>query len=254
MRKKFVITLWVILFLCISAVSLAFYAIWHGWIGYMPNLYQLENPVNKYASQAVSADGKLLGTWSYSRANRIFVGFDDLSPWLVKALVATEDERFYDHSGIDYRALARAVVKRGLLGQSNAGGGSTITQQLAKNLYFTQEKKMERKVAEVFMAFALERDYSKNEILELYVNTIYFGNGYYCIKDASEGYFGKEPEDLTDYESTLLAGVPNAPSKYSPTVNLELAEKRQEQVVERLVACGLFTKERAQETLAGSEL
>ena len=109
MRKKFVITLWVILFLCISAVSLAFYAIWHGWIGYMPNLYQLENPVNKYASQAVSADGKLLGTWSYSRANRIFVGFDDLSPWLVKALVATEDERFYDHSGIDYRALARAV-------------------------------------------------------------------------------------------------------------------------------------------------
>ena len=105
MRKKFVITLWVILFLCISAVSLAFYAIWHGWIGYMPNLYQLENPVNKYASQAVSADGKLLGTWSYSRANRIFVGFDDLSPWLVKALVATEDERFYDHSGIDYRAL-----------------------------------------------------------------------------------------------------------------------------------------------------
>lgn len=80
MRKKFVITLWVILFLCISAVSLAFYAIWHGWIGYMPNLYQLENPVNKYASQAVSADGKLLGTWSYSRANRIFVGFDDLSP------------------------------------------------------------------------------------------------------------------------------------------------------------------------------
>ena len=85
-------------------------------------------------------------------------------------------------------------------------------------------------------------------------NTIYFGNGYYCIKDASEGYFGKEPEDLTDYESTLLAGVPNAPSKYSPTVNLELAEKRQEQVVERLVACGLFTKERALETLAGSEM
>ena len=113
---------------------------------------------------------------------------------------------------------------------------------------------MERKAAEVFMAFALERDYSKNEILELYVNTIYFGNGYYCIKDASEGYFGKEPEDLTDYESTLLAGVPNAPSKYSPTVNLELAEKRQEQVVERLVACGLFTKERALETLAGSEM
>ena len=110
MRKKFMITLWILLILGLGCVAGAFYAIWQGWIGYMPNLYQLENPVNKYASQALSADGKLLGTWSYSRANRIFVGYDDLSPWLVKALVATEDERFYQHSGIDYRALARAVV------------------------------------------------------------------------------------------------------------------------------------------------
>mgnify|MGYP001520399744 FL=1 len=129
-------------------------------------------------------------------------------------------------------------------------GGSTITQQLAKNLYFTQEKKMERKAAEVFMAFALEKEYSKNEILELYMNTIYFGNGYYCIKDASEGYFGKAPEDMDDYESTLLAGGPNAPSQYAPTVNPALAAKRQEQVLERLVECGLCTEKRARETMA----
>ena len=135
MRKKFIITLWVILFLSLSGIAGAFYAIWKGWIGYMPNLQQLENPVNKYASQALSSDGKLLGTWSYSRANRIFVDYENLSPWLVKALVATEDVRFYEHSGIDYRALARAIVKRVIMGQENAGGGSTITQQLAKQLY-----------------------------------------------------------------------------------------------------------------------
>lgn len=135
MRKTFIITLWILLFIGVAGVSLAFIAIEKGRIGYMPNLHQLENPVNKFASQVISADGKLLGTWSYSRANRIFVGYKDLSPWLVKALIATEDIRFYDHSGIDYRALARAVVKRGLMGQTNAGGGSTITQQLAKQLY-----------------------------------------------------------------------------------------------------------------------
>ena len=187
------------------------------------------------------------------RSKESYTVFSDLPETYTDAVLSVEDRRFYGHIGIDPIAITRAMVNDVKAGRF-VEGGSTITQQLAKNLYFTQEKKMERKVAEVFMAFALERDYSKNEILELYVNTIYFGNGYYCIKDASEGYFGKEPEDLTDYESTLLAGVPNAPSKYSPTVNLELAEKRQEQVVERLVACGLFTKERAQETLAGSEL
>ena len=187
------------------------------------------------------------------RSKESYTVFSDLPETYTDAVLSVEDHRFYGHIGIDPIAITRAMVNDVKAGRF-VEGGSTITQQLAKNLYFTQEKKMERKVAEVFMAFALERDYSKNEILELYVNTIYFGNGYYCIKDASEGYFGKEPEDLTDYESTLLAGVPNAPSKYSPTVNLELAEKRQEQVVERLVACGLFTKERAQETLAGSEM
>ena len=188
----------------------------------------------KDAIAQVSLEDKV----SEIRSKESYTVFSDLPETYTDAVLSVEDHRFYGHIGIDPIAITRAMVNDVKAGRF-VEGGSTITQQLAKNLYFTQEKKMERKVAEVFMAFALERDYSKNEILELYVNTI---------------YFGKEPEDLTDYESTLLAGVPNAPSKYSPTVNLELAEKRQEQVVERLVACGLFTKERAQETLAGSEL
>ena len=188
----------------------------------------------KDAIAQVSLEDKV----SEIRSKESYTVFSDLPETYTDAVLSVEDHRFYGHIGIDPIAITRAMVNDVKAGRF-VEGGSTITQQLAKNLYFTQEKKMERKVAEVFMAFALERDYSKNEILELYVNTI---------------YFGKEPEDLTDYESTLLAGVPNAPSKYSPTVNLELAEKRQEQVVERLVACGLFTKERALETLAGSEM
>ena len=208
-----------------------------------------------YTSTALADDGTTtIAEFTGAGANRVYKTIDQIPEDLQHAFVAIEDSRFYKHNGVDIQGIIRAFVVGITHGGNFSEGASTITQQLAKNLYFTQEKKMERKVAEVFMAFALERDYSKNEILELYVNTIYFGNGYYCIKDASEGYFGKEPEDLTDYESTLLAGVPNAPSKYSPTVNLELAEKRQEQVVERLVACGLFTKERALETLAGSEM
>ena len=134
MRKKVIIALWIILVLILGSAALAFWAIAEGVIGYMPDLEQLENPVNKYASQVISADGHLLGTWSYQRANRIFVRYGDIAPSTIEALVATEDERFYQHSGIDFKALMRAVVKRGILHQKSAGGGSTITQQLAKQL------------------------------------------------------------------------------------------------------------------------
>ena len=246
MRKKFVITLWVILFLCISAVSLAFYAIWHGWIGYMPNLYQLENPVNKYASQAVSADGKLLGTWSYSRANRIFVGFDDLSPWLVKALVATEDERFYDHSGIDYRALARAVVKRGLLGQSNAGGGSTITQQLAKQLYSdvaqsTMERALQKPI-EWVIAVKLERYYTKEEIITMYLNYFDFLHNAVGIKTASRTYFNKEPQNLSVCEAATLIGMCKNPSYFNPGRKPERCRERRNVVLDQMVKAGYLSK------------
>lgn len=145
-----------------------------------------------------------------------YTAFEELPEVYVNAVVSVEDHRFYRHSGIDLIAIGRAVFNDIRAGRF-VEGGSTITQQLAKNLYFSQEKEMTRKAAEVFMAFDLERNYSKEEILELYVNTIYFGDGYYTVADASEGYFGKAPEEMTKYESTLLAGIPNAPSRYAPT-------------------------------------
>ena len=172
------------------------------------------------------------------RSKENYTTFDELPEIYVDAVLSVEDHRFYNHPGIDMIAIGRAVFNDIRAG-AFVEGGSTVTQQLAKNMYFTQEK---------------ERNYSKNEILELYVNTIYYGNGYYCVKDASEGYFGKAPNDMTDYESTLLAGIPNAPSKYAPTVSPELAQKRQEQVLARLVKCGYFTEERALETLAAGNV
>ena len=135
MRRHFIYTLWGIFAAGIVSVALAFMAIWFGWIGYMPDIEDLQNPISRFATQVYSADGKVLGTWNLNKENRIVIPYKKMSPYLVQALVATEDERFYEHSGIDFRALGRAIIKRGILGQANAGGGSTITQQLAKQLY-----------------------------------------------------------------------------------------------------------------------
>lgn len=190
---------------------------------------------------------------AFIRDKENYTTFDQLPEIYVDAVLSVEDHRFYNHPGIDMIAIVRAVFNDIRAG-AFVEGGSTVTQQLAKNLYFTQEKELTRKVAEVFVAFDLERNYSKNEIFELYVNTIYYGDGHYCVRDAAQGYFGKDPNDMTDYESTLLAGIPNAPSKYAPTVSRELAQKRQEQVLERLVKCGYFTEEHALETLAAGTL
>jgi len=157
------------------------------------------------------------------------------------AVVAVEDHRFEQHLGIDLIAIGRAAWNN-LTSWSLREGGSTITQQLAKNMYFTQEKSFIRKIAEMFMAFRLESSYTKDEILELYLNSIYFGDGYYCVRDASQGYFGKDPIDMTDYESTLLAGIPNAPSVYSLTANPDLAEQRQQYVIQQMVKYGYISE------------
>ena len=183
------------------------------------------------------------------RAREDYTTFEELPPIYVEAVLSVEDHRFYSHPGIDPIAIGRAAFND-LKAMAFVEGGSTVTQQLAKNLYFSQEKELTRKVAEVFMAFNLEKNYSKDEILELYVNSIYFGDGYYCVRDASEGYFGKEPADMTDEEATLLAGIPNAPSVYALTANPDLAAQRQRQVVDRMVTCGYYTEVQAQETLA----
>ena len=163
--------------------------------------------------------------------------FDELPKDYVNAVVAIEDHRFYDHSGIDIISIGRAIV-RNVTNLSYVEGGSTITQQVAKNLYFSQEKKMTRKIAEVFVAFDLEKNYNKDKILELYVNTNYFGSGYYGVKEAARGYFDKSLDELTLEECVLLAGIPNAPSVYSLDANPDLANERAQYVLNAMEEYG----------------
>ena len=178
------------------------------------------------------------------RAQPGYTPLSGLPQLYLNAVIAVEDHRFTQHGGIDLIAITRAALYDLATGSLDQGG-STITQQVAKNLFFTQEKQFVRKVAEVFMAFALERSYTKGEILELYVNTIYFGDGYYGVYDACTGYFGKTPAEMTSYEATLLAGIPNAPSIYSLSANPDLAAQRQSYVVRQLVKYGYLTDEEA---------
>ena len=159
-----------------------------------------------------------------------YVTIDKINKQFLDAIVATEDKRFYNHGAIDPISLTRAVLTNLKEGKW-VEGGSTITQQLAKNMYFTRDKKLMRKVEELFMASHIEREYSKDEILELYVNVIYYGDGYTGIKEASEGYFNKSPEALSFDEATLLAGLPQAPSKYALSSNYEAAKRRQSKVI-----------------------
>ena len=177
-----------------------------------------------------------------SREN--FVKFSDLSEDYRNAVIAVEDHRFYDHGPVDFIAIARALYVN-LTNWELKEGGSTITQQVAKNVIFSQEETFSRKLGEIFAAYDLEKNYSKNEILELYVNTSYFGDGYYGIYDASMGYYNKEPKDLTLDEASMLAGVPNAPSVYAPTVNPDLAKERQEHVLNKMVEYGYISSEDA---------
>lgn len=169
-----------------------------------------------------------------------FTIYSELPQFYIDATISVEDHRFADHCGIDLIAIGRAAWTD-IRAMSFVEGGSTITQQLVKNLLFTQDKKIERKAAEVFAALEMESKYSKEEIFELYANTAYFGSGYYGIYQASIGYFGKEPSALTDYECALLAGIPNAPSVYSPMVNSELAQQRQQYVIRQMVKYGYIS-------------
>lgn len=182
------------------------------------------------------------------RQKENYTKLSELPQIYINAVISVEDHRFYEHNGIDVIAIGRAIIND-IKAMSFVEGGSTITQQIAKNEYFTQEKKITRKVAEVFVAFELEKQYTKNEILELYINTIYFGNGYYNIKDAAKGYFGKSITNLSDSECIMLAGIPNAPSVYAPTQNPELAKQRQKQVAEKMVKYGYLTEKEKEEIL-----
>ena len=163
--------------------------------------------------------------------------FEDLPEFYVNAVTATEDKDFWGHKGIDPSAIIRAIL-HDIRELGFVEGGSTITMQNAKNLYYTQEKRLERKAAEIFAAFEIEDKLSKEQIFELYVNTIYFGSNYYGIYAASMGYYGVPPERLTDERCAVLAGIPQAPSVYSPDENPDLAQQRAEQVLDRMRECG----------------
>ena len=183
------------------------------------------------------------------RSDDSFTPIEDISPTFKNAMVAVEDRRFYKHKGVDIIGIGRAI-KTNIEKRSLSEGGSCITQQLAKNIYFMHDSSLSRKIAEVMIALKLEKEFSKDEILELYFNVIYYGSGYYNIADASRGYFGKSPYDLTDYEATLIAGIPNAPSVYSLDNNPDLAKKRQKTVIDAMVDMDYMTEEWAEELLS----
>ena len=178
------------------------------------------------------------------REKENYTKIEEVPQMYINAVISIEDHRFYKHKGLDIIAVNRALIND-IKAMDFIEGGSTITQQVAKNIYFTQEKKFIRKIAEVFMASKIEKNYKKEEILELYINTSYFGDGYYTLKEACRGYFNKEPSEMTDYECILLAGIPNAPSIYAPTKNPELAKQRQKQVMKKMIKYGYLTQEEA---------
>ncbi len=246
MRRKFVFFLWTMLAVFVLAATGGFIAIWNGWIGYLPELEDLQNPINRYATQVYSSDGKVLGTWHLNKENRVVVPYEKISPYVVNALVATEDERFYEHSGIDFWALGRAIVKRGILGQTEAGGGSTITQQLAKQLYSekahsTLERLMQKPI-EWVIAIKLERNYTKQEIIALYLNYFDFLHNAVGIKTAANTYFNKEPSQLDICESATLVGLCKNPSLFNPVRYPERARQRRNVVLAQMLKVGYFTQ------------
>ncbi|MGN1012887.1 MAG: transglycosylase domain-containing protein [Clostridia bacterium] len=178
------------------------------------------------------------------QSNPSYIKIDNVSKDYINAVISVEDKRFYDHFGIDIYSMGRALMNN-LQNKKIIGGGSTITQQLAKNMYFEQKKKLTRKIAEAFVTLDLEDKYSKNEILELYINIIYFGDGFYGIKDACNGYLDKNPSELNLYEATLLAGIPNAPSVYQLSNNSKYTYQRQIMVINSMVENNYLSQEEA---------
>ena len=246
MIKKVILALWIFLAVCVLACVAIFYSISKGWIGYMPPVEDLENPNYKFATEVLSSDGKVLGTYSYSKENRVYVGYDELSPNLINALIATEDVRFARHSGIDAKALFRAVLKRGILMQKNAGGGSTITQQLSKQLYSpSADNVMERlfqKPIEWVIAVKLERYYTKEEILTMYLNKFDFLNNAVGIKTAAHTYFGCLPRNLKIEEAATLVGMCKNPSLYNPLRRKEQTRGRRNVVLDQMRKAGYISQ------------
>ena len=215
----------VLVLLILAALALLAF---RGWTLYRE--MEAEQPISERVSEVRLQEG--------------FTPYEELPQTYIDAVVAIEDSRFWLHPGVDPVSIVRALV-RDIKERSWAEGGSTITQQLAKNLCFDQDKRLTRKAAEMFAAFALEHEYSKKEIFELYVNDIYFGNGWYCVGDAAEGYFGVEPSEMTDRQCTELACYPNAPSVFMEEENGAALEERRKAVLDRMVRFGYLSEEEA---------
>ena len=211
---------------------------------------QIKGGYDKY--QQALADRPLTDVLEELQGKENYMQYEEIPEIYYKALVAVEDRRFYKHNGFDIIGTIRAIYND-IKAKELLEGGSTISQQLVKNLYFPQDNTLQRKIAEIFMAMKIEREYEKEDVLEFYVNGIYYGSGYYSIYDASKGYFGKEPKDMTDYECTLLVGIPNAPSVYSLDVRPDLAKQRQEKVVECMVDVKYITKDEGTTILEAGE-
>ena len=201
---------------------------------------QIKGGYDKY--QDALAERPLIEVLDELQSKDNYTQYENVPEIYYKALVAVEDRRFYKHNGFDIVGTARAIYND-IKAKELLEGGSTISQQLAKNLYFPQDNTLQRKIAEIFMAMKIEREYEKEDVLEFYVNGIYYGSGYYSIYEASMGYFDKEPKDMTDYECTLLVGIPNAPSIYSLNVRPDLAKQRQEKVIECMVDVEYITED-----------
>ncbi len=216
----------VILFLIFFVISIGLVAVGNGYDMYKTALKEM--PLEEKVTSI--------------REKENYTKLKEVPQMYINAVISVEDHRFYRHNGIDLISICRATFND-IKAMKLVEGGSTITQQLCKNMYFTQEKKFTRKFAEIFMAFNVEHNYSKDEILELYLNTSYFGDGYYTVKEACRGYFDKELYEMTYYEMVLLAGIPNAPTVYAPTKNPELAKQRQKQVLDKMLKYNYLTQE-----------
>lgn len=226
---------------------LFFVLVYNGIIGYMPPVEELKNPRDRFASVVYSADGQEIGRYFKNTGNRVYADYDEISPYMVDALIATEDSRFMEHSGVDFRALMRVAFKTLLMGRKNAGGGSTITQQLAKQLYSPESNgllsRAMQKPIEWMIAVKLERFYSKDEILKMYLNQFDFLYNAVGIKSAAHVYFGKEAKDLNIQEAAMLTGMVKNPSIYNPIRKPERTLERRNVVLEQMYKADMITKE-----------
>ena len=248
-RNKIIRWFWILFCTPIVMLTALIAGVWA--FADIPSFEELEDPESKLATQVIAEEGEILTTFHIE--NRSYVSYDELSPNLVSAAVATEDVRFYQHSGIDFRSLARVIFKTLLGGDSSQGGGSTLTQQLAKTLYpredvssripgMSKVKMVLIKLKEWVTAVKLERSYTKDEIMTMYMNQVFFGSNAYGIKAASQTFFGKSPIDLTVEEAATLVGMVNKPTRYNPVINPEKSLVRRNFVISQMEKAGYITK------------